>query len=227
MADYYEQFSDQLDVELTEEERLWIEDFLIPFDPHDGIIERGGDTLLLIGEDGVWTPIGEKWKREHGDVTDNDEYWPQFSWKIDGDGVWMHDDGGGFSAEHVVEFVHAFIKAFRPKMVWKMTWADTCSKPRLGSFGGGWAVVDINGATFGSAWRAADEAVRRIQDPWSNDRVQFARLISEIRATQDFASWADLYASVDLDPGQVNELFDRAHKVWEDEKAALCPPEDK
>jgi len=219
MANFYEHFSDQLFAELTDEEKAWIEDFLTPFDPYDGTIERGGETLLLVDEDGEWTPIGERWKKERGSAIEEDDGWPRFDWEIDKDGVWLHDDGGCFNAVHVCEFVHAFIKEFRPKLVWKMTWAGVCEKPQLGSFGGGWAVVDVNGVTFGTVGAEADAEVEHLQDPWSDDLVQFARLIDEIRATQDISAWTDLCASMDLEPERVDELFDRAHKVWEKAKA--------
>jgi hypothetical protein len=209
MADYQEQFSDQLIVKLTDEEREWVEKILTQLEPDfaddepDEYVEQRAFLL------------------EHVDpvvIDDANEPWPQFNWKIEEDGVWMYDDGGCFRAEHVVEFVHAFIKKFRPELIFKMTWAGTCTKPQLGSFGGGWAVVDSNGAAFGDVWGEADKMVKHLQDPWSDDLVQFARLIDEIRATQDVTAWTDLCSSMDLDPEQVDELFDRAHKVWEKAK---------
>jgi len=163
MADYYEQFSDQLIVELTDEEKAWVEKILRPVDSTGGwdaeTIKQEGDeeTAFLL---------------EHIEPTlIEDDDWPRFTWEVDAEGVWMYDDGGCFRAEHVTEFVHAFIKKFRPKMVWKMTWAGTCTRPLLGSFGGGWAVVDIHGATFGTVWSAADEEVKRKRERAERDRL--------------------------------------------------------
>lgn len=53
---------------------------------------------------------------------------------------------------------------------------------------------------------------------WDNDTVQFARLLSEIAATQDLPDLALLLESMDLTLNQVEELFERAHQVWENAK---------
>lgn len=222
MADYHEHFSDQLIVELTDEEREWVEKILTQLEPDfadDEPDEYAAQRAFLL---------------EHVDPTvidDDNETWPQFDWKIQEDGVWLHDDAGCFRAEHVTEFVHAFIKKFRPKMIWKMTWAGTCTKPRLGEFGGGWAVVDVNGVTFGSVWDEADKQVKHIQDPWSDDLVQFARLLDEMYAHIDppdscswsTIDWIDLRESMGITEEQLAELFARANKVGEKSKEELCP----
>tara|TARA_R100000234_G_scaffold114746_1_gene90127 strand:+ start:120 stop:320 length:201 start_codon:yes stop_codon:yes gene_type:complete len=58
--------------------------------------------------------------------------------------------------------------------------------------------------------------------PWNNDLIQFARLICEINATQPqpFGNLdcAALCSEMDLEQDEVNELFERAHEVWEDFK---------
>ena len=61
---------------------------------------------------------------------------------------------------------------------------------------------------------------------WSNNLIQFARLISEIQATQDNLNIDALCASMDLTPLDISELFDRAVDVWHDAPAnndqAIC-----
>ena len=54
---------------------------------------------------------------------------------------------------------------------------------------------------------------------WDNDLIQFARLLCEIAATQENFDAAPLVESMDIDPAELNELFDRAHDVWEKFKA--------
>lgn len=54
-------------------------------------------------------------------------------------------------------------------------------------------------------------------DNWSNDAIQFPRLIEEAQAAGAFtddvvSAMAD---SMDLQPAQVNELIDRARKAWD------------
>jgi hypothetical protein len=52
---------------------------------------------------------------------------------------------------------------------------------------------------------------------WNNDFVQFARLLCEINATQEITI-GDLCESMDLDVEHIEELFDRAHVVFENNK---------
>ncbi len=55
---------------------------------------------------------------------------------------------------------------------------------------------------------------------WANSEVQFARLLSEVVAALDEGALKhlikDLSASMDLSTDDVNNLFDRAERVWED-----------
>ena len=55
---------------------------------------------------------------------------------------------------------------------------------------------------------------------WKNDKLQFARLLCEIRANIKGTKkeWKELYLSTDLSQEEVNELFDRANDFWEEEK---------
>lgn len=66
-------------------------------------------------------------------------------------------------------------------------------------------------------------AVANDEDPWSDDLVQFARLLDEINGSQAL-NYAPLCESMDLTAEQINELFDRAMTVFEESKRRLCPP---
>jgi len=57
---------------------------------------------------------------------------------------------------------------------------------------------------------------------WSNNAIQFPRLLAEIMATQNLDLKA-LAESMDLSVDQVNELFDRADASWENIKAGNVP----
>lgn len=61
-------------------------------------------------------------------------------------------------------------------------------------------------------------------DRWNNDPLQFARLLAEIRATQDHLDVDALCESMDLQPGDIDELFERADAAWEKAKAAVGQP---
>lgn len=60
-------------------------------------------------------------------------------------------------------------------------------------------------------------------DLWQHDDIQFPRLISEISA--NFAlngeELIDLKESMNLDDNALSELFDRAHKAWEQVKGGI------
>jgi hypothetical protein len=56
---------------------------------------------------------------------------------------------------------------------------------------------------------------------WENDLVQFARLLCEIVATQENLDAEALCESMDLSLDEVDELFERAHQVWEQAKEDL------
>lgn len=68
---------------------------------------------------------------------------------------------------------------------------------------------------------------KKRKDLWSDDLIQFARLLSEINATQDNLDYEALCESMDLTPGDIVELFDRAGLVFEATKAKHCPPNRK
>jgi hypothetical protein len=49
---------------------------------------------------------------------------------------------------------------------------------------------------------------------WESNMIQFPRLIAEINATQELDIDA-LCESMDLEPSDIEELFDRADREWE------------
>lgn len=55
--------------------------------------------------------------------------------------VWFRDNGESGDVEQIAGFVEKYLKKFKPNGYFEMTWADTCSKQRIGEFGGGIAVV--------------------------------------------------------------------------------------
>jgi len=68
---------------------------------------------------------------------DSDD-WPGFEWELTEPAgeLWIHSEECG-NVVHAAQFVRAFLARFRPKASWQMTWAEICSKPRTGEFGGG------------------------------------------------------------------------------------------
>jgi hypothetical protein len=50
---------------------------------------------------------------------------------------------------------------------------------------------------------------------WELDSIQFPRLLCEIAATQASFNHNAVCEEMDITPAELNELFDRAWKVWE------------
>lgn len=59
---------------------------------------------------------------------------------------------------------------------------------------------------------------RETGEAWNDNFIQFPRLICEISATQNNLDLEELAESMDLNLKELNELFDRAHALWEDIK---------
>jgi len=58
---------------------------------------------------------------------------------------------------------------------------------------------------------------------WLNDKLQFARLLSEIQAAGGFTDelLSDLLESMDLKVADIFEILERADKVFENSKAII------
>ena len=74
---------------------------------------------------------------------DKDEDWGRY--------VWLHADEWG-DVERVAHLVQKFLKEFRPEGCWSLTWATTCSKPRVGEFGGGAVFVTATEITWQNSY---------------------------------------------------------------------------
>lgn len=80
---------------------------------------------------------------------------PDFEWKVcsNPDGthsLWLYSEEYSDPAQ-VAGFVQAFLKKFRPTGYFELQWAETCSKPRIGEFGGGAVFVTATDVDYWSA----------------------------------------------------------------------------
>jgi hypothetical protein len=79
--------------------------------------------------------------------------------------LWIYADECG-DLERIAHLVQKFLKQFRPNECWVLTYSETCSRPRVGEFGGGAMFVtagDIkwqNAYGFIAAERAAFETLQ-------------------------------------------------------------------
>ena len=69
--------------------------------------------------------------------------------------------------ERVAHLVQKFLEQFRPEGCWSLSWATTCSKPRVGEFGGGALFVTAEDVTWQNAYDFIEDqkqAVKLRQD---------------------------------------------------------------
>jgi len=222
MADNHQQWSEIVDGPFTVAEKDWIREDLIRFAPEEsgGILRRGDEVLVLVDENGDWTEEGESWTKEHPAFTYDDDLWPGFDWSfqqnIRGEHLWLSGDGGS-NLEHVADFLHRFIRKFRPNLIFKLTWGEWCDAPRVGEFGGGWLVAHKDGVEWGHAHDQAKITHDLIKHPWLDDKLQFARLLCEMGdlGLPDGEDRADLCENMNLTDNDITELFERAREVLE------------
>jgi len=146
MANYNSMFSAAIP-DLTPAEAEWIATDLAPVDPW-GLDEVELAAVL-----------------ERAGLPDLDETWPAFAWEIQshsqGLELWLYAEDH-WNADHVISFVGRFIERWRPEYVFTMTWADTCTKPHVDAFGGGWLVVTRDQVLSGTTGQAVQEALDRL-----------------------------------------------------------------
>lgn len=89
------------------------------------------------------TPEEEAWVIKRLEWDEDPRYYPlcpycAFENASDGSrSLWIHDDEGGSELDVLAEMLQEFLIRFRPGQYIAFSWADTCSKPRIDSFGGG------------------------------------------------------------------------------------------
>jgi len=82
---------------------------------------------------------------------ENDTPMLDFHWEIEENDekkvLWFYTDEFG-EPYKVGDFVQEYLKKFHPKDIWTLTWASTCSRPRIGEFAGGGMVVTATDMHF-------------------------------------------------------------------------------
>lgn len=93
------------------------------------------------------TPEQEKWLKEMLETPDEKKLekleiddWPGFSYELDAKSLWVYSEEGG-DINNLVYLVQEFLKKFKPKACWCLTWAETCSKMRVDEFSGSGVLV--------------------------------------------------------------------------------------
>jgi hypothetical protein len=161
VADNYLQFSEVI-ANLTEQEEAWLKDQLQSIRVF-GEKEYPEDAVPaeLADKDADWSGV-----RFLRDKPDHDAEWDalgfEFNFHEDHDNggyvtdswgrhLWLYAEDWG-DASNVAWLVQKFLKQFRPDQCWSLTYSATCSKPRVGEFGGGAVFVTADTIRWQNAY---------------------------------------------------------------------------
>ncbi|HBO44908.1 MAG TPA: hypothetical protein DD670_13465 [Planctomycetaceae bacterium] len=170
MADNYLEFSEVLDG-LTEEEEAWLKhqlEIVCVFGEQECPQDALPDEWDLTKAD--W--VGCRAYRDMPDYESNHYAHAGFGYAFDdpsehdreNEGKSLHiysEDWGNLDG--VAHLVRKFLKRFRPGECWSLTWSETCSKPRIGNFGGGWMFVTAERVEWGDTFSQAEALWKNFQ----------------------------------------------------------------
>lgn len=128
MANNYLQFSEQI-LNLTPDELQWVKEFLNEAPPEDD------DPALAL------------WLEDRAVEAQEAECYPNFQWEADTN-LWIYAEEYADLVQ-VAVFIKLFLKRFRPLEIFSLTYAETCSKMRVGEFSGGWITVSAREICYG------------------------------------------------------------------------------
>jgi len=152
MANNYVQMSEQYD--LTPEQVKWFQDFLALCEAHDSLdAETPDDAAKLVR-------LGEIFLDCDNDVEDSVvEAFDYFDLNVKESTVWVCDQDGEFiNTATVCAVLQAMLKDTNSPEVLTGTCAETCDRPHVGEFGGGWFAVSAKEIRMGNSWDAAEKA---------------------------------------------------------------------
>ena len=161
MANHYLQFSEVLP-HLTNEEERWLRHQL-------EIVSVIGDKEYVKADvsDNL-NPADAEWEgcRVYRDM---DGYDPDlgecagFSYSFDDDApnnwgrhLWLYTKEWG-CVDRVAHLIQKFLRKFRPDQCWSLTDATTCSKPKVGEFGGGAVFVTADETKWDNAFEFVEK----------------------------------------------------------------------
>lgn len=150
MANHYLSFSEVLSA-LSVEETAWLRTQLESVE--EPAPDEAGDTP---------DPGGPRFLRDYqGDPDELEEDGFQYRFLSDKSQgtkqqLWVFGEESGDLGK-LAHLVQKFIGQFRPEESWSLTYATTCSKPRVGQFGGGALFVTANSIDFHDVWDWLDD----------------------------------------------------------------------
>ena len=125
------------------------------------------ETLELVNEKEIdW--VVKELNRLEEKRDDNDNPMLDFQWSLGKGEIWFYTEEAG-EPEKVGLFVQEFLKEFYPDETFTLTWATTCSRPRVGEFSGGGMLVTSQKLYFIEAgdWiRQKRESIKKRNSSW-------------------------------------------------------------
>ena len=175
MANNYLEFSEVL-TQLGQEEEKWLRDqleFVYVF----GDQEYTEDELpeRLAAKDADWIGCRVYRDLEEYDSSEfefvgfeytfHDDDHPPGGW---GRHLWLYAEESGF-VDRLAHLVQKFLRKFRRDQCWSLTYATTCSKPRVGEFGGGAGFITAKEIKWQNAYDFIEEQRRAFQQEKPNE----------------------------------------------------------
>jgi hypothetical protein len=159
MADNFLQFSESLD-SLTPAEADWLREQLA----EDPIANCPRFLLDFTDREADDTDYGFQYEFE-GDSNDRH--------------LWISAEERG-DVERVAHLIQKFLRRFRPDQCWSLTYATTCSKLRLGEFGGGAAFVTVDDIRWNDSYDFVAEQGKALERRQQHDLRPVAK--SDLRS---------------------------------------------
>ena len=176
MANHYLQFSEVLP-HLSDEEERWLQhqlEFVLVFGDKEYL--NGDLPEELDPADAEWAGC-RAYRDLDGYESDLDEFAGfdcSFSDDLHGNcgrHLWLYSEECG-CVDRVAHFIQKFLREFRPDQCWSLTYATTCSKPRVGEFGGGAVFVTADDIK----WQNAHEFIEHERASFDEPEVKHAEV---------------------------------------------------
>jgi len=188
MANNYLEFSEVLP-HLTEKEADWLRQQLEVVWVF-GDQEYSEDALPddLNREDVDWIGCRAYRDMEGYDPADGDEVGFEYEFHDDhepngwGRHLWLHAVEYA-ELDRLAHLVQKFLKRFRPDHFWSLTYATTCSKPRVGEFGGGALFVTAADVKWNNAYGFVEEQTKAFRE--QSAVPQLVQLVEESGLADD------------------------------------------
>ena len=138
MADYYRQASFVIPTE-DEDQTKWL---ISVFDGAGALFaDLSKEPESCLPDEAVTVATEHGFDFVYADLPD---------WRVHPDGVWVSSDNLDIEFMEIV--IQAYLRKFHPNKFFGFEYAMTCSKPRLGGFGGGAVYVDAKEVSYDGSY---------------------------------------------------------------------------